>query len=76
MATTQELLDSAKQAYHSLQTGVMPRVVVDMDGSRVEFAPATASKLYDYIQKLQAQLTGPVSACELAAQYGPMGFTF
>jgi len=56
MATTQELLDEATASYHKLQTGTMPRVIVDIDGSRVEFTAANSSKLYGYILQLQAQL--------------------
>ena len=56
MATTQQLLDEAEAAYHKLQTGTMARVVVDIDGSRVEFTPANKQALYTYIQQLQARL--------------------
>ena len=56
MATTQQLLDEARTAYHSLQTGTQARVVVDIDGSRVEFTPANASRLNAYILQLQQTL--------------------
>lgn len=56
MATTQQLLDEANAAYHKLQTGTMARVVVDVDGSRVEFTPANKQWLYSYILQLQAKL--------------------
>lgn len=56
MSTTQQLLDEANAAYHKLQTGTMARVIVDIDGSRVEFTPANKQALYSYILQLQAQL--------------------
>ena len=56
MATTQQLLDEAQAAYHKLQTGTQARVVVDIDGSRVEFTPANAGRLNAYILQLQGQL--------------------
>nr|DAL65672.1 MAG TPA_asm: Head to tail joining protein [Caudoviricetes sp.] len=56
MATPQQLLQDAERAYHALQTGASPRVIVDVDGSRTEFAPANLSKLYSYIQDLKAQV--------------------
>lgn len=56
MATDQQLLDEAQAAYHKLQTGTLPRVVVDIDGSRVEFTTANSSKLYGYILQLQQKI--------------------
>jgi hypothetical protein len=56
MATIQQQLDEAVAAYHKLQTGTMPRVVVDVDGSRVEFTAANASRLNAYILQLQGQI--------------------
>lgn len=56
MATTQQKLDDALAAYHKLQTGSMPRVVVDVDGSRIEFTTANTSRLNAYILQLQGEL--------------------
>ena len=56
MATNQQLLDDAKAAYHSLMTGTMARVVVDIDGSRTEFTATNAARLYAYIQTLERTL--------------------
>lgn len=64
MATAQEMLDEANSAYHKLQTGVMPRVVVDIDGSRVEFTATNSAKLYAYITQLQQQ-TGTTNGVPL-----------
>ncbi len=69
----QDRLDEARESYHSLQTGTMARVTVDMDGSRVEFVAANASKLYAYIQSLEAQLP---SVQAFAGNNGPATFTF
>lgn len=74
MATPQQLLTDAEAAYHKLQTGVSPRVVVDVDGSRVEFAPANLSKLYSYIQDLRAQVN--VANGVAPAVLGPATFIF
>jgi hypothetical protein len=70
-------LADAKAAYHKLQTGTMPRVVVDQNGERVEFTAANKANLYGYIQQLEAQ----VAACSGAAVFtppanGPAGFLF
>jgi len=59
--TLQERLDAAIMAYHSLMTGTSPRVVVDQNGERVEFTPANASRLAQYIADLQIQITGSSS---------------
>lgn len=73
MATIQQNLDEARNAYHSLQTGTMARVVVDLDGSRVEFTAAKKSDLYAYIQQLEAQVA-PASV--VRPTNGPVGFLF
>lgn len=69
MATTQELLDSAKEAYHQLVTGNKPLVVVDQNGERVEYQRADVGRLRAYIYDLHIQINqsnGP----------GPMGAFF
>jgi len=74
MATPQQLLQDAERAYHALQTGVSPRVIVDIDGSRTEFAPANLTRLYNYIQDLKARVGaagGPASQV-----IGPATFIF
>ncbi len=57
MATTAQLLEEARTAYHRLVTGKSPTVVVNMDSSRVEFARADAPRLQAYIRELEATLT-------------------
>jgi len=57
MATTQELLTQAQDAYHALVTGKSPRVVVDQNGERVEFNVADKAVLAQYIQTLQNKLS-------------------
>lgn len=54
--TLAERIAEAESAYHSLLTGVMPRVVLDQNGERVEFAATDAAKLYRYIQDLKSQM--------------------
>lgn len=74
---TNEMLQDARKAYHSLMTGTSPRVVVDQNGERVEFTAANGSKLYAYIQQLEAALgTGCGSTPVPSAQYHPATFTF
>lgn len=73
MATQQQLVD-AQTAYHKLVTGTAPRVVVDIDGSRVEFAPTNKADLYNYIQQLQQALG--VATAPALCNYGPASFIF
>jgi hypothetical protein len=81
MLTAAQLVDLKKQiadaraAYHSLQTGRQPRVVVDQNGERVEFAPANLARLYTYIMQLEAQLPCSVPASGVPSN-GPAGFIF
>ena len=73
MLTPRQKLEEARTAYHDLSTGRMPRVVVDQNGERVEFAAANATKLYNYIQTLERQLGCGAAA---APTNGPASFTF
>lgn len=68
----QTTLADAQKAYHALQTGTMARVVVDQNGERVEFVAANSTKLYAYIQTLQAQLPQATPT----TYGGPATFTF
>lgn len=59
MATTEELtaqLAEAKQAYHDLLIGVSVRVIVNQNGTRVEYTPGNRSALSNYIADLERQL--------------------
>lgn len=59
MATTEELtaqLAEAKAAYHDLQIGVSVRVIVNQNGTRVEYTPASRVQLANYIADLERQL--------------------
>lgn len=56
MATTQQLLDEARAAYHALMIGSSARVVVDQNGERVEFTAANAMRLQAYITQLENKL--------------------
>lgn len=71
-AATQALLDDAKKAYHNLMTGTSARVIVDQNGERVEFTSINISKLYAYIQGLEALCGIPT----IARPGGPAGFFF
>jgi hypothetical protein len=73
MATAQELLDEAQAAYHKLQTGTMPRVIVDIDGSRVEFTVTNSARLYSYIAQLQQQVNASTA---VPSNIGPAQFYF
>lgn len=59
--TLAEQLRAAKQAYHDLMTGKSARVIVDSDGSRVEYTSANADRLRSYIAELEAQASGNVA---------------
>lgn len=56
MTTLAQQLQSAKQAYHDLMLGRSARVVVDSDGSRIEYTAANADRLRMYIQNLEQQI--------------------
>lgn len=56
--TLADQLRAAKQAYHDLMTGKSARVIVDSDGSRVEYTSANADRLRSYIAELEAQIAG------------------
>lgn len=67
-------LGEAEQAYHALMTGVSARVVVDQNSERVEFTAANATRLYNYIAQLKAQLA-PCDGTQYR-NFGPAGFIF
>ena len=69
---TQTMLDDARIAYHALITGTAPRVVVDVDGTRIEYTSANAARLAAYIQQLEVTL----GVAAPTAPRGPMGFYF
>lgn len=56
MTTLAQQLQSAREAYHNLMLGKSARVVVDSDGSRVEYTAANSDKLRSYIQSLEQQI--------------------
>lgn len=75
MATTQQKLDEARAAYHRLQLGLVARVVVDTDGSRVEFTAANRAELAAYIRKLEMEVAGETGT-PVQANYAPATFVF
>jgi hypothetical protein len=54
--TLTERLVEAESAYHDLMTGRSARVIVDSNGERVEYTPASAPRLFTYITELKRQL--------------------
>ena len=56
MATIQERLTEAEDAYHALQTGSSAVEVRDSDGGSVRYTPANSARLFAYIQDLKRQL--------------------
>lgn len=58
MATLSEQLTEARAAYHRLQIGEALAVLVDQNGERVEYRPATAPRLAAYITELERQVAG------------------
>lgn len=75
MATVQQNLDEARVAFHKLQLGLVARVVVDVDGSRIEFAVANRADLAAYIRKLEMQLAAETGT-PVQAAYAPATFSF
>lgn len=67
-------LAEARAAYHALQTGTSPRVVVDQNGERVEFTAANRQGLYSYIKQLESQLGLYAPGCGSPA--APARFVF
>lgn len=51
-----KLLREAEDAYHRVQTGLAPRVMVDQNGERVEYQTANLFRLSGYIHQLKAEL--------------------
>lgn len=72
----QTKLDEALSAFHRLTTGGSVRVIVDTDGSRIEYNAANSSKLSAYIQLLQAQLAECQGTATTVAVTRPINFVF
>lgn len=75
--TAQQLVDlitDATAAYHELQLGRAPRVVVDANGERVEFTQSNRQELYRYITQLQSELDA--LTITPAPSRGPARFLF
>ena len=53
MATTEQLLADAEQAYHRLMTGTQVVEVHDQNGEVVKYNTASAPRLLSYIQSLR-----------------------
>lgn len=75
IVATKQLLAEARAAYHALMTGTMARVVVDISAERVEFTPANAQKLYNYIMELERQLNVQAGGSAIPNN-GPATFIF
>ena len=58
VATTAQLLQEARDAYHRLVTGRATTVVAGPAGERVEYARADAGRLAAYIKTLEAEASG------------------
>ena len=74
-AVLEARLAEAEKAYHTLNIGLMARVVVDQNGERVEFAAGNKANLYAYILGLKSQLGLPCGA-GIFPNNGPMSFIF
>lgn len=68
-------LDAAQAAFDRLISGRAIRVVVDSDGSRIEYTSANQSKLYQYLQLLQAQYDACIGGTKPAVTK-PLQFVF
>lgn len=67
MATTAELLDQAKEAYHRLMLGESVVEVRDQSGESIRYQAATASRLLSYIRSMDPTFLMPSAT-------GPMRF--
>lgn len=67
-------LKDAETAYHELVLGRSARVIIDMNGERVEFVSANKGNLYSYILQLRAD----IAKCsgDPSVVRGPAGFIF
>lgn len=66
--TPAQQLAEAELAYHRLMTGRSVQEVVDQNGERIRYTPASASRLAVYITELKALIGG------VANSTGPMRF--
>lgn len=55
-AEMESKLKDAKDALHRLLTGQSPRVFVDQNGERIEYATANAPRLRQYIAEMEHRL--------------------
>ena len=65
MATWEEKLTEAREAYHALMTGTLAVDFTDQSGERVTYSRASAPQLAAYIRDLERQIAGqtrPVAA--------------
>ncbi len=74
IATCQQRLEQAQDAYHALLTGGQARQVIDSNGDQVQFTAANQASLVTYIQQLQALCGDCTSVTRRHA--GPIGFIF
>lgn len=56
--TLQQQLAEAELAYHRLMTGRSVQEVVDQNGERVRYSPASAVRLAAYIADLKTRIAG------------------
>lgn len=68
------LKKDAKDQLHMLRTGQKARVVVDKDGSRVEFSSANVGNLMAYVADLERMC--PTVGAIVQRPLGPASFTF
>lgn len=68
-------LDAAQAAFDRLSLGGAVRVVVDSDGSRVEYTAASRAELYKYIQLLTAQYAACIGGTRVSVTR-PTNFVF
>ncbi len=66
--TLSQQLAEAESAYHRLMTGRSVQEVVDQNGERVRYTPASATRLSVYIAELKSQIAGNTGST------GPMRF--
>ncbi len=74
IATCQQRLEEAQDAYHALLTGGQARQIIDSNGDQVQFTSANQASLVTYIQQLQA-LCGDCTPVT-RAHTRPFGFIF
>ena len=75
LITLRAQLADAEKAYHELVLGRCARVIIDMNGERVEFMSTNKAILYGYIVQLKSDIAHCAGDTSSIVR-GPVGFIF